>query len=75
MITPTPPAVEVSKLSLLQAAAAAEKVWMLEVQTVFGVRSASYARHQERAMGEPGSRLREFYDAYEIARAVYASAK
>lgn len=75
MKTRTPPAAEVNKLSLLQAAAAAEKTWMLEMQTVFGVRSASYARHQDRAMGEPGSRLRELYDAYESARTAYASAK
>jgi len=75
MKTRTLPAVEVSKLSLLQAAASAEKIWMFEVQTVFGVRSASYARHQDRATGEPGSRLRELYDAYESARTAYASAK
>ena len=64
-----------SKLRLLQAASAAEKTWMLEVQAVFGVREASYARYQDRAMGDPGSRLRELYKAYESARAAYASAK
>jgi hypothetical protein len=64
-----------SRLRLLRAAAEAEKTWMLEVQAVFGVRDASYARYQDRAMGEPGSRLRELYKEYEKAREAYASAK
>ena len=64
-----------SRLRLLQAAADAEKSWMLEVQAVFGRRDATYARYQDRARGEPGSRLRELYKAYESARAAYASAK
>ena len=65
----------VSRLRLLQAAADAEKSWMLEVQTAFGTRDASYARYQDRAMGEPGSRLRELYDAYMTARDAYAATK
>jgi len=60
-----------SKLRLLQAAAIAEKAWMQEVQAVFGARDASYARFQERANGEPGSRLRSLHDAYKKARAAY----
>jgi hypothetical protein len=60
-----------SRLRLLQAASIAEKAWMDEVQAVFGVRDASYARFQERANGEPGSRLRTLYDAYKKARAAY----
>jgi len=65
----------VSRLRLLQAAADAEKTWMLEVQALFGARDASYARYQDRAMGEPGSRLRELYCAYATARDAYAAAK
>jgi len=60
------------KLSLLQAATAADKAWMREVIAVFGERFAGIARFQERANGEPGTRLRELYDDYVAARDAYS---
>ena len=62
---------EVSKLSLLRASTAADKAWMSEVAAVFGERRASMVRFQERANGEPGTRLRELYNAYVAARDAY----
>jgi|CXWL01.1.fsa_nt_gi hypothetical protein len=62
-----------SKLSLLQASSAADKAWMAEVVAVLGERDAGMARFQERASGEPGSRLRTLYNAYVAARDAYAS--
>jgi hypothetical protein len=60
-----------SRLRLLQAAAAAEKAWMTEVEAIFGVRNATFARYQDRGAGEPGSQLRVLYDAFVAARAAY----
>jgi hypothetical protein len=62
-----------SKLHLLNAATAADKAWMAEVSTVFGVQDAGMARFQDRANGEPGTRLRKLYDAYVKARDAYSS--
>lgn len=64
-----------SKLRLLQAATAADKAWMAEVVAVFGERESGMARFQERANGEPGSKLRTLYNEYVSAREAYASAK
>ena len=64
-----------SRLRLLQEATAADKAWMTEVVAVFGKRDADMARFDERANGEPGSRLRELYDRYVIARDAYKSVK
>lgn len=61
------------RLSLLQASTAAEKAWMIEVAAAFGERHAGIARFQERANGEPGTRLRELYEAYVAARDAYLS--
>ncbi|HEY3254431.1 MAG TPA: hypothetical protein VGJ91_10795 [Polyangiaceae bacterium] len=63
-----------SKLRLLQESAAAEKAWMLEAAAVLGERDAQMARYQDRANGEPGSRLRELYKTYIAARDAYQSA-
>lgn len=63
-----------SKFRLLQASTAADKAWMTEVTAVFGERDAGMARFQDRANGEPGSRLRELYDSYVAARDAYLSA-
>jgi hypothetical protein len=60
-----------SKLRLLQESSTAEKAWMAEVAAVFGEREAGLARFQGRAMGEPGSRLRELYDRYRKAHDAY----
>ncbi len=62
-----------SKLRLLQEASVAEKAWMHEVAAVFGASDASMARFQGRATGEPGSRLRELYNAYVKVRDAYAA--
>lgn len=62
-----------SKLGLLQASTAADKAWMLEVVKVFGEREAGIARFQDRANGEPGTRLRKLYDSYVAARDAYLS--
>ncbi len=61
------------KLRLLQASAVAEKAWMAEVVSVFGERDAGLARFQERASGEPGTRLRALYNHYVAARDAYMS--
>jgi hypothetical protein len=61
----------VSKLKLLQEATAADKAWMAEVAAIHGDRDAGMARFHGRAMGEPGSRLRELYDQYVKARDAY----
>jgi hypothetical protein len=60
-----------SKLRLHQELAAADKAWMAEVAVVFGEKEAGMARFHDRANGEPGSRLRELYNAYVKARDVY----
>lgn len=44
---------------------------MAEVVAVFGEREAGMARFQDRASGEPGTRLRELYDLYVSAREAY----
>ena len=62
-----------SKLRLHLDSAAADKAWMAEVAAVFGERDAGLARFQGRATGEPGSRLRELYNAYVTARDAYQS--
>lgn len=64
-----------SKLRLLQASSAADKAWMREVVSVFGARDAGLARLQDRANGEPGSRLRELYDLYVTTRDAFLSAR
>lgn len=46
---------------------------MAEVALVFGARDAGMARFQERANGEPGTRLRELYEAYVKARDIYSA--
>jgi len=65
---------EVSRLTLLQAFKDADKAWMVEVVSVFGERDARMARFQERANGEPGTRLRELYNRFVTARDAYTSA-
>ncbi|MGD9982351.1 MAG: hypothetical protein AB7H66_09065 [Hyphomonadaceae bacterium] len=60
-----------SRLTLLKDSTAADRAWMAEVAAVFGAREAGLARFDGRAMGEPGSKLRELYAAYEKARAAY----
>jgi hypothetical protein len=60
-----------SKLHLLNASTEADKAWMAEVAAVFGVKDAGMARFQDRANGEPGTRLRALYDAYTKARDAY----
>jgi hypothetical protein len=57
----------------MQDATAADKAWMAEVVAVFGEREAGMARFEERANGEPGSRLRELYNAYVATRDAYKS--
>jgi hypothetical protein len=59
-----------NKLRLLQAQNAADEAWMAEVVVVFG-RDAGLARFQERANGEPGTRLRELYNRFVAAREAY----
>ena len=59
-----------NKLRLLQEQNAADEAWMVEVVAVFG-RDAGLARFQERANGEPGTRLRELYNRLVAARAAY----
>lgn len=61
-----------SRLRLLQQSTAADKAWMAEVAAIFGERDAGMARFQDRANGEPGTRLRELYNAYVVARDAYA---
>jgi hypothetical protein len=63
-----------SKLSLWQAAVAADKAWMVEVVAVFGERDAGLARFQNRATGELGTRLSQLFKAYETARDAYLAA-
>lgn len=62
-----------SKLRLLVDSTAADKAWMAEVVAIFGARDAGLARFQDRAQGEPGSRLRELYDHYVLTRDAYLS--
>lgn len=64
----------VSRLALLQAFKDADQAWMAEVVSVFGERDARMARFQERANGEPGTRLRELYNLFIAAREAYDSA-
>ena len=59
-----------NKLRLLQEQNAADEAWMVEVVAVFG-RDAGLARFQERANGEPGTRLRELYNRLVAAREAY----
>lgn len=61
-----------SKLRLLQEAAAADKAWMAEVRTVFGERDAGIARFRGEASGEPGSKLRQLYNRYVETRDAYS---
>jgi hypothetical protein len=44
---------------------------MAEVAAVFGAREAGLARFQDRANGEPGTRLRELFNEYVKARDEY----
>jgi hypothetical protein len=60
-----------SRLRLLQESKAADQAWMAEVATVFGEREAGLARFQDRANGEPGTRLRELFNLYVKARDAY----
>jgi hypothetical protein len=62
-----------NKLELLRSSTAADKAWMAEVAALFGERDAGLARFQDRANGEPGTRLRELYNAYVKARDAYLS--
>jgi hypothetical protein len=62
-----------SKLRLHIDSAAADKAWMAEIVTIFGARNAGLARFQGRATGDPGSRLRELYNAYVAARDAYSA--
>lgn len=62
-----------SRFRLLQEATAADKAWMAEVIAVFGERDAGMARFNERANGEPGSRLRGLYNQYVATRDAYRS--
>jgi hypothetical protein len=64
----------VSRLTLLQAFKEADQAWMVEVVSVFGERDARMARFQERANGEPGTRLRELYNLFVAARTAYDTA-
>ena len=48
---------------------------MAEVEAVFGKRDAGLARFQDRANGDPGTRLRALYTAYVTARDAYLSAQ
>ncbi len=63
-----------SKISLWQDSTAADKAWMVEVVAVFGERHAGLARFQDRANGEPGTRLRQLYNSYVKARDAYSAA-
>jgi hypothetical protein len=63
-----------SKISLWQAAIAADKAWMVEVVAEFGERNAGLARFQDRANGQPGTRLRQLYNSYVAARDAYSAA-
>lgn len=62
-----------SRLRLLQESKAADEAWMAEVVSVFGATDANMARFQDRASGEPGTRLRELYKLYVAARDAYKS--
>ena len=64
-----------SRVHLLQAAAAAERAWMAEVQAIFGARYANLERTNGRANGEVGSRLRALHDAFMSASIAYKSAR
>ncbi|MEJ0022910.1 MAG: hypothetical protein WDN76_05340 [Alphaproteobacteria bacterium] len=44
---------------------------MAEVAIVFGEREAGLARFQDRANGEPGTRLRDLFNLYVKARDAY----
>jgi hypothetical protein len=61
----------VSRLWLLQESTKADRAWMAEVAVVFGVREAGLARFDGRARGEPGTKLRELFAAYEKAQDAY----
>ncbi|MES1156442.1 MAG: hypothetical protein ABUL73_01570 [Alphaproteobacteria bacterium] len=61
-----------SKLALFQAAKAADQAWMSEIVRLFGDRDAGSVRFHGKGAGEPGSRLREFYDRYVKTRDAYA---
>ncbi|GAM97124.1 hypothetical protein U91I_00748 [alpha proteobacterium U9-1i] len=67
------PETTISRLTLLQASKAADAAWMAEVVAVFGEREARMARFQDRANGEPGTRLRELYDKFVAASEAYTS--
>lgn len=60
-----------SRLRLLAESTSADRAWMAEVAEVFGAREAGLARFDGRAKGEPGSKLRDLYSAYEKARGAY----
>jgi hypothetical protein len=60
-----------TKLQLLQASTAADNAWMAEIAMLFGAREAGAARFHDRAQGEPGSRLRELFDAHVRTRDAY----
>jgi hypothetical protein len=62
-----------TRLQLLQASKAADQAWMAEVVVVFGPHDADMARFQNRANGEPGTRLNDLYRAYVRARDAYLS--
>jgi hypothetical protein len=64
----------VSRLTLLQAFKDADAAWMAEVVSVFGERDARMARFQDRANGEPGTKLRELYNHFVAARMAYDAA-
>ncbi len=60
-----------SRLQLLKESTAADRAWMAEVAIVFGEREACLARFQDRANGEPGTRLRDLFNLYVKARDAY----
>jgi hypothetical protein len=62
-----------TRLQLLRASKEADEAWMAEVVAVFGARDADMARFQNRANGEPGTRLNDLYRAYVRTRDAYLS--
>ena len=63
-----------SRLRLLQDANDADKAWMVEVVNAFGERESGLARYHDDAKGDPGTPLRELYNAYVRTRDAYRSA-
>lgn len=54
--------------------ASADAAWMTELATAFGGRNVDAVAATPEGQGEPGSRLRELFDAHIEARTVWSGA-